>query len=86
MRDHTLGSEAQIATETLRYSADNPGQALGYQIGKWKFLELRARAEAALGVRFDIRRFHEAPLANGAHPMTVLERHIDRWIEEKGNG
>ena len=85
MRDHTLESEAQIATETLRYSADNPGQALGYQMGKWKFLELRAGAEAALGDGFEIRRFHEALLANGAHPMTVVERHIDRWIEGEGN-
>jgi uncharacterized protein (DUF885 family) len=85
MRDRTLESEAQIATETLRYSADNPGQALGYQMGKWKFLELRARAEAALGDRFDIRRFHEALLVNGAHPMTVVESHIDRWIEEERN-
>jgi uncharacterized protein (DUF885 family) len=85
MRDRTLESEAQIATETLRYAADNPGQALGYQMGKWKFLELRARAEAALGDDFDIRRFHEALLADGAHPMMVVERHIDRWIaEEKG--
>jgi uncharacterized protein (DUF885 family) len=54
-------------------------------MGKWKFLELRARAEAALGDDFDIRRFHEALLADGAHPMMVVERHIDRWIaEEKG--
>jgi uncharacterized protein (DUF885 family) len=85
MRDHTLESEAQIATETLRYAADNPGQALGYQMGKWKFLELRARAEATLGDGFDIRRFHEALLADGARPMTVVERHIDRWIEEERN-
>jgi hypothetical protein len=85
MRDCTLESEAQIATGTLRCSADNPGQALGYQMGKRKFLELRVRAEVALGDRFDIRRFHEALLENGEHPMTVVERHIDRWIEEEGN-
>jgi len=81
MRENTLESEAQIATESLRYSTDMPGQALGYQMGKRKIMELRARAEEALGADFDLRRFHEAILGSGSMPMTVLEMHVERWLE-----
>ncbi len=81
MRENTLESELQIATESLRYSTDMPGQALGYQMGKRKLLELRARAEATLGDRFDIRRFHELVLRNGPVPMVVLDGQVDAWIE-----
>ena len=83
MAEHTLESTSQIASETLRYSTDLPGQGLAYQMGKRKMIELRARAEAALGDDFDIRRFHEAILAPGAMPLAVLEKHIDWWIEQE---
>ena len=83
MRDHIFDSETQIATESLRYSTDLWGQALGYQIGKRAILELRRRAEAALGDDFDLRRFHEAVLGPGSLPLTVLQSHIDRFIEEE---
>ncbi len=86
MIESTLESATQIATESLRYSTDMPGQALGYQMGKRKFLELRARAEEELGDRFDIRRFHEAIMGPGSMPLTVLERHIDWFIEQEKAG
>ena len=62
-----------------------PGQALGYKIGEIKIRELRTKAENALGAKFDLRRFHDAVLAQGAVPLDVLEAAIDRWIsaEEK---
>lgn len=81
MRDHIFDSETQIASESLRYSTDLWGQALGYQMGKRAILELRRKAEATLGDDFDLRRFHEAVLGPGSLPMTVLESHIDRFIE-----
>jgi len=83
MRETTFESETQIATETLRYSTDMPGQALGYQMGKRRLLQLRARAEQALGDGFDLRAFHEAVLRPGALPMTVLDQHIDWFIEQE---
>lgn len=83
MRENTFESDTQIATETLRYSTDMPGQALAYQIGKRKLLELRQRAEHALGDRFELRRFHEAVLTPGALPLQVLDGHIDWWIEKE---
>ena len=83
MRDHIFDSETQIRSESLRYSTDMPGQALGYQMGKRAIVDLRRKAEAALGDDFDLRRFHEAVLGPGSLPMTVLESHIDRFIEEE---
>ncbi|MFW6198885.1 MAG: DUF885 domain-containing protein, partial [Acidobacteriota bacterium] len=80
MREHTLESDTQIATESLRYSTDMPGQALGYQMGKRTFLQLRGRAEEALGEDFDLPRFHDAILGTGSLPMSVLREHVDRYI------
>ncbi len=57
-----------------------PAQALGYTIGQLKFTELRERARAALGERFDIRHFHMAVLDNGSLPLSVLETQVDEWI------
>ena len=83
MLDHVLESETQVTSETLRYSADRPGQALAYKMGSRKIRELRTRAETALGDRFDIRRFHEAVIGSGSMPLAVLEKHIDWWIGEE---
>jgi uncharacterized protein (DUF885 family) len=51
-----------------------------YKIGELKMLELRARAEAKLGARFDLRAFHDEVLKDGALPLPILEEKIDRWI------
>lgn len=83
MKENTLESETQIQTETLRYAADIPGQALGYKMGSSKIWELRRRAERALGPRFDIRRFHDAVLGSGSLPLQILERHVEWWIGQE---
>ncbi len=72
-----------ITTEVDRYITW-PGQALAYKTGEMKIRELRARAEAALGSGFDVRKFHDAVLENGAIPMSVLEKKIDSWIKASG--
>lgn len=74
--------EARAVAEAERFMAI-PGQALAYKIGQLKLIELRNRAEHALGQDFDIRDFHEVVLDGGALPLGVLEARIERWAEEK---
>ncbi len=86
MTDNSALSAANIEAEVNRYISW-PGQALGYKIGEIKIRELRAKAEAGLGTKFDVRRFHDAVLLQGAVPLEVLERQIDDWIAaEKSRG
>ena len=69
--------------EVERYIAI-PAQALAYKIGGLTIQRLRAKAQAALGARFDIRQFHDQILGSGALPLPVLEAKIDRWIAAGG--
>ncbi|MDP3618455.1 MAG: DUF885 domain-containing protein [Ramlibacter sp.] len=68
-----------VSSEVDRYISQ-PGQALGYMIGALKFAELREKARAALGAKFDVRRFHNIAIDNGALPMDVLEKLVDEWV------
>ena len=83
MVERTGQDEPYVASEVDRYLSW-PGQALGYMVGQLKIVELRDRAKARLGERFDIRQFHEVVLAQGAVPLTVLERAVDDWIARGG--
>lgn len=79
MKDNTTLTDANIDAEVNRYIS-NPGQALAYKLGELRIRELRSKAERELGDRFDLRRFHDAVLGQGAVPLDALEAQIDAWI------
>ena len=80
---NTALSAREIANEVDRYISW-PGQALSYELGYLKILELRAKAEKALGAKFDLRHFHDTVLSTGSVPLPVLEQRIDRFIADGG--
>ena len=79
---NTGRSESEITTEVERYLVW-PGQACSYKIGMIKILELRQKARQALGARFDLKRFHQVVLANGAVPIPILEEMVDAYIQQQ---
>jgi uncharacterized protein (DUF885 family) len=76
-------ADHEIETEVDRYIAW-PGQALSYYLGEMAIRDDRARAEKALGEKFDIRAFHDAVLSTGSVPLPVLNRRIDQFIADGG--
>jgi len=81
-KDNAAKKEADIVNEIDRYISW-PGQALAYKIGQLKMLELRKKAEQALGDDFDIKAFHDELLGGGAVPMEILETRMNRWLTEE---
>ncbi len=83
LHDNTALADHDIEIEVDRYISW-PGQALSYYLGMMTIEELRAKAEAALGPKFDIRAFHDTVLSLGSVPLPVLRARIDRFIAEGG--
>ena len=85
LHDNTALADHEIETEVDRYIAW-PGQALSYYLGEMTIRKERARAEKALGPKFNIRAFHDAVLQTGSVPLPVLTERIDRFIADGGVG
>jgi len=82
MVKNTGMAESAVVTEIERYIV-NPGQACAYKVGQLEILALRRHAMDRLGSRFDIRKFHNVVLTNGALPMELLGQVVDEWIERE---
>lgn len=79
MAAHTASAPETVVSEIERYIV-MPGQACAYKIGEIKMVELRAKAQKALGERFDLRQFHNIVLKNGSLPLSILEQVVDEWL------
>ncbi len=80
MRDNTALADNNIENEVDRYIGW-PAQALAYKTGQREIFKLRHETEARLGARFDIRRFHDAVLENGAVSLAVLRQYLERTLQ-----
>ena len=82
---NTANAVQDNEVEVDRYIAQ-PAQALSYKAGQLRYKSLREKAQAALGPRFDIRRFHDALLGNGVLPLPLLEREMGKWLTAQLGG
>ena len=82
LTDNTPNPPGDIEKAIERYIV-YPGQATAYMIGKLKIMELRDRAQTALGDDFDIRAFHDVILKTGPVPLAIMEENVDAWIAEE---
>jgi len=72
-------AEVRAVSEAERFMAI-PGQALAYKVGQLKIREIRNKAEAALGDKFNVKDFHTEVLKDGPMPLSILEAKLDRWV------
>ena len=81
LEENTATSKEDIIVEVDRYIVW-PGQALAYKLGQLKLAELRSTAEKLLGAKFDVRRFHDELLSDGALPLDLIETKMRKWISQ----
>ncbi len=79
MLENTGMPEGDVVAEVERYVV-RPGQACAYKMGQLRILELRRRAQAALGEDFDLREFHDLVLGGGSLPLVLLEEEVESWL------
>jgi uncharacterized protein (DUF885 family) len=82
LNNNTANAPSDNEVEVDRYIAW-PAQALGYKVGQLRIRALKEKAQAALGDKFDVRRFHSAVIDNGPLPLSILEQQVERWIAQQ---
>ncbi|WP_020650083.1 DUF885 domain-containing protein [Solimonas variicoloris] len=69
-------SPGMAQSETDRYVFRSPGQATAYFVGYQAIMGIRAKAELALGDKFDRQRFHDFLLGQGLLPPKLLDKAV----------
>jgi len=70
----TVPMDRETAVGEAVFFAFNPGQAIGYQIGKIQIEQFLADARLDQGEEFSLRRFHDYLMQNGNVPIA-----LQRW-------
>lgn len=73
----------QRAEQSVALISSLPSFVLSYPLGGIKWEEMRKRAEATLGPKFDVRAFHQVLLEDGMLPFAALNAKLDRWIASR---
>jgi uncharacterized protein (DUF885 family) len=76
LEEDVVQSHAFAQEEVERYTYRAPGQANSYFYGYTKLLALRKDAEAALGNRFNQKKFHDFILAQGLLPPDLMRKAV----------
>lgn len=76
------GRSMQLAQSDVYRYAVWPGQAVSYGVGFAVLLDLRARAEEALGDAFDLTAFHDMLLAGGNVPLGMVVAWVDAYVAD----
>lgn len=84
LADNTALSLHEVNTEINRYISW-PGQALAYKIGEITIKTQRKKAEMLLKDKFDVRAFHDLVLSQGTVTMSILEKMVEKYIDEELN-
>ena len=82
MKSNTPSADLETVKEIERYFV-MPGQATAYKVGMLKFLELREKSRKAMGEKFDVRKYHDIALRDGAIPLDILEEQVNTWIQKE---
>lgn len=83
---YTLDKQPSMSRQQAESYVDRiavmPGQMTTYGVGEVFFWNLRAKAQAAFGPRFDVKAFHDKCLELGGVPLQEVEQHVLAWIQQ----
>jgi uncharacterized protein (DUF885 family) len=71
---NVAGIDRATAWQEATFFASAPGQAITYQIGKLQIVKFLADAKRTMGVKFNLRAFHDFVWKNGNIPIA-----LQRW-------
>lgn len=76
LEQDVVQSPAFAEEEVERYTYRAPGQANSYYYGYTKLIALRKDVEAALGPKFDQKKYHDFILAQGLLPPDLMRKAV----------
>jgi uncharacterized protein (DUF885 family) len=76
LEQDVVQSHAFAQEEVERYTYRSPGQANSYFYGYTRLIALRKEVEAALGTKFNQKKFHDFILAQGLLPPDLMRKAV----------